>query len=191
MHQSRLGPLDLHLNVIWMYYIYHGVTVMWLKLSSIHNFLRGFNLDFSYKKPWKSLQVMLTTEYILLLNQSNIIKIHRKFPTVPMARKTSRFQNHKLNRSGEDIQTVYCWVTPGLRTTALKTKWIWVDCLVITQRLVFNLRLIYGVWWKCLCVNDLTPEYGLQVINFHFKHLLLNFPLARKITKVYTSKVWM
>lgn len=131
---------------------------------------------------------MLTTEYILLRNQSNIIQIHRKFQTVPMARKPSRFQVHKLNSSGEDIQTVQCWVTPVLRTSAMKTEWIWVDWLVITQTVVFNLRVIYGVWWKCLCVSDLTPEYGLLVINCHFKHLLLNFPFARKRTQVYTSK---
>lgn len=48
---------------------------------------------------------MLTTEYILLINQSNFIKTHRTFQTVPMARKPSRFQDHKLNSSGEDILT--------------------------------------------------------------------------------------
>ncbi len=161
---------------------------MWLTVSAIHNnFLEvsiqtsivKHNTSFYYKKTWKSLQVMLTTEYILLLNKSNFIKINRTFQTVPMARKPSRFQDYRLNSSGEDILSVQCWVTPVLRTTAMKTEWKWVDCLVITQRVVFNLRVIYGVWWKCLCVSDLTPDYGPPVINCHFKHLLLNFPFAR------------
>ncbi len=53
---------------------------MWLTVSAIHiNFLEvsiqtaiiKHNTYFYYKKTWKALQVMLTTEYILLINQSN------------------------------------------------------------------------------------------------------------------------
>ncbi len=74
-----LLAMALSMNVIWAYYIYiwchchvaNSISHSYQLEVSIQTAIIKHNTYFYYKKTWKALQVMLTTEYILLINQSN------------------------------------------------------------------------------------------------------------------------